>query len=191
MLDDTLNLIGDIEIFIAGGGAIVFAVSYATFFRWRKTAAGRALMYFVLSLVALFILNALGRWTGSDYPFREYIRFGTYSVLVFTIWRLVWVLWQGWRVGKERPLDIPSRQRGKQEKEQQMIWTKAFWKGAAERGIKTFAATSAALLGANGIGLLDVDFAQVGSVAGLATLVSVLIAIGNADFTAGESGKHL
>ena len=71
-----------------------------------------------------------------------------------------------------------------------MIWTRAFWKGAAERGIKTFAATSAALLGANGIGLLEVDFLQVGSVAGLATLVSVLIAIGNADFTAGVDTKQ-
>lgn len=66
-----------------------------------------------------------------------------------------------------------------------MIWTKAFWKGAAERGIKTFAATEAALLSANGLGLLDVDWGQSLSVAGMATLVSLLIAIGNADFTAG------
>lgn len=66
-----------------------------------------------------------------------------------------------------------------------MIWTKAFWKGAAERGIKTFAATLAALLSANGIGVLDVDWAQALSVSGLATVVSLLIAIGNADFTAG------
>lgn len=68
-----------------------------------------------------------------------------------------------------------------------MLWTLAFWKGAAERAVKTFAATLAALLGANGIGVLDVDWGQALSVAGLATLVSFLIAVGNADFTAGAS----
>jgi hypothetical protein len=115
VLDEILNLIGDIEIFVAGAGAIVFAFSYVTFFNWRRTPAGRALMYFVLSLVALFILNALGRWTGSDYPFREWIRFGTYTVLVFTIWHLVWVLWRGWRSGSERPLEIPTRDRKEKE----------------------------------------------------------------------------
>ncbi len=66
-----------------------------------------------------------------------------------------------------------------------MIWTLAFWKGAAERAIKTFAATLAALLSASGIGLLEVDWGQALSVSGLATLVSFLIAVGNASFTAG------
>lgn len=72
-----------------------------------------------------------------------------------------------------------------------MIWTLAFWKGAAERAIKTFAATLAALLSANGIGLLDVDWGQALSVSGLATLVSFLIAVGNADFTAGTDSKGI
>lgn len=120
MLDDTLNLIGDIEIFVAGAGAIVFAVSYAVFFRWRKTSAGRALMYFVLSLVALFMLNALGRWTEGDYPFREYIRVTTYSALVVTVWRLVWVLWRNWRGGSERPLDVVTRKSKEETRENEM-----------------------------------------------------------------------
>lgn len=111
MLDKTLNLIGDIEIFIAGAGAIVFALSYASFFNWRKTQAGKALMYFVLSLVALFILNALGRWTGSEYPLREYVRFAVYTGIVITVWRLVWVLWRNWRRGTSRPLDIETKAR--------------------------------------------------------------------------------
>lgn len=66
-----------------------------------------------------------------------------------------------------------------------MIWTKAFWQGAGERAIKTFAATLAGLLTGDGIGLVDVDWASALSVSGLATLVSFLIAVGNADFTAG------
>lgn len=110
MLDEILNRIGDIEIFIAGAGAIVFAFSYATFFNWRATAPGRALMYFVISLIALFVLNALGRWIGDDYPFRPYIRFAVYSAIAVTVWHLVAVLWRGWRRGDPRPLHIEKRE---------------------------------------------------------------------------------
>ncbi|WP_382307261.1 hypothetical protein [Herbiconiux sp. UC225_62] len=111
MPDEILNLIGDIEIGVAGAGAIVFGISYATFFNWRKTEAGKALMYFVWALIALFVLNALGRWTGSSYPGREIIRPTVYTGLVITVWRLVWVLWRNWRRGADRPLDIESKPR--------------------------------------------------------------------------------
>lgn len=59
------------------------------------------------------------------------------------------------------------------------IWTLAFWKAAAERGIKTFAQTAAALLLANGTGLIDTAWATVASVAGMAALVSLLTSIGS------------
>lgn len=117
MLDHTLNLIGDIEIFVAGAGALVFAVSYMAFFNWRKTQAGRALLYFVLALVALCFVNALGRWMGNDYPFREYVRSGVYTAIVATIWRLVWVLWRNWRRGDPRPLNIEQKPRSKEHHE--------------------------------------------------------------------------
>lgn len=115
MLDHTLNLIGDVEVLVAGAGAIVFAISYMTFFNWRKTQAGRALLYFVLSLCALFILNSLGRWGGDDYPYREWVRSTTYTVLVVAMWRLVWVLWRNWRRGDDRPLDIETKSRTKEQ----------------------------------------------------------------------------
>lgn len=67
-----------------------------------------------------------------------------------------------------------------------MIWTLAFWKGTAERGLKTFAQSLAGLLVANTTGLLDVNWVSVVSVAGLVTLASVLTSIGSADFVAGE-----
>lgn len=96
-----LELIADIEILVAGIGAIVFAISYGVFFDWRRTQAGRSLMYFVLSLVALFLLNALGRWTGGAYFARDFIRIAIYTALVFTMWRLVIVLWLSWhRTGR-------------------------------------------------------------------------------------------
>lgn len=109
------DLISDILILVAGAGAMVFAFSYASFFRWTKTQAGRALMQFVCSLVALFILNALGRWFGPEYPFRTPLRFVVYLSLVYTMWHLVWVLWKNWRAGAERPLELETRARNEKE----------------------------------------------------------------------------
>lgn len=57
------------------------------------------------------------------------------------------------------------------------IFTKAFWYSAAERAIKTAAQTavSVGLVGAAGV--LDVDWTAVGSVSGLAALVSLLTSV--------------
>jgi len=106
-----VDLFSDIEVVIAALGAIVFAVSYAVFFNWRKTAAGRALMYFVVSLILLTVINSLGRWLGPDYWGRIPIRFVVYSAVVFTVWRLVQVLWRNWRNGSSNPLDLQSKDR--------------------------------------------------------------------------------
>lgn len=68
-----------------------------------------------------------------------------------------------------------------------MIWTKAFWRGAAERGVKTFAQTLAAVFVVGTTGLLDVNWVSVLSIAGAAALASVLTSIGSADFVAGPA----
>jgi len=71
------------------------------------------------------------------------------------------------------------------------IFTRAFWMGAAERGIKTTAQSAVAVLTADVTGLLDVDWTTTASVAGLAGLVSVLTSIATADFVAGTGvGRH-
>lgn len=72
------------------------------------------------------------------------------------------------------------------------IWTSSFWAGAADRAIKTFFQTFVAVViagvGADAIGmsagLLDVSWLDALSVAGLATLLSLATAVGNADNTA-------
>lgn len=61
-----------------------------------------------------------------------------------------------------------------------MITTTAFWKGAFERAIKTFAQAEAAILGANGIGLLDAPWGASLSAAGMAALLSVLTSLATA-----------
>lgn len=65
------------------------------------------------------------------------------------------------------------------------MFGKAFWKGAAERAIKTAAQSLLGVLGVGGIGVLDVDWQAATSVALVAALASVLTSISNPDFVAG------
>jgi len=63
-----------------------------------------------------------------------------------------------------------------------MIFLKpSFWTDTAVRAIKTFAQSAVALLSANSIGLLAVDWVNLLSVAGLAAAVSVLTSVASAD----------
>ena len=59
------------------------------------------------------------------------------------------------------------------------MWTLVFWKATAERAVKTFAQTLAALLVADGTDLLNSAWVARLSVAGMAALVSVLTSIGS------------
>ncbi|WP_153925519.1 holin [Lactococcus petauri] len=59
------------------------------------------------------------------------------------------------------------------------MFTKTFWKDTAERAVKTFAQSMAAVLTAGVTGVLDVDWINALSVCLLATLVSVLTSIGS------------
>lgn len=73
--------------------------------------------------------------------------------------------------------------------------TRAFWRGAAERALKTFFQTFVAVLiagvGAEAVGvsagILQADWLTALSVAALATVLSLATSIGNADFTAGQT----
>lgn len=62
------------------------------------------------------------------------------------------------------------------------MFTSFFWRSVVERAVKTFAQGAAALLVGDGLGLLTVDWATVGSVAGLAAVVSVLTSVASAPF---------
>lgn len=59
-----------------------------------------------------------------------------------------------------------------------MLTSKAFWASAGERAIKTIAQTALALLGTDQlISAIDVDWAEVGGVALLAGILSLLTSI--------------
>lgn len=55
--------------------------------------------------------------------------------------------------------------------------SKAFWVDTFDRAVSTFAQAAVAVLTANVTGLLDVDWVQLASVAGLAAGVSVLTSV--------------
>ena len=64
--------------------------------------------------------------------------------------------------------------------------TGSFWAQTIERSVKTFAQAAIALLTGEGLGLLDVNWYNVVSVAGLAAVVSVLTSVGSGPF--GQNG---
>lgn len=74
--------------------------------------------------------------------------------------------------------------------------TREFWAGTAERAIKTFAQALLGVIMGGASGLLDVDWVAALSVAGLATVGSLLTSVATPDFTAGTpaaddyQGKH-
>ncbi|MCX5197235.1 holin [Streptomyces sp. NBC_00249] len=55
--------------------------------------------------------------------------------------------------------------------------TAAFWKSTAERAVRTFAQAVLGAVGADQLGILDVDWGQAASVGGLASVLAVLTAI--------------
>lgn len=57
------------------------------------------------------------------------------------------------------------------------IWTGLFWVDATERAIGTAASGALATIGTGAIGILDVAWPTVGSVAGLAAVVSLLVSL--------------
>jgi hypothetical protein len=71
-----------------------------------------------------------------------------------------------------------------------MLWTSAFWKGLAERALKTWAQALAAYFIVGTTGLLDLDWVTALSVSGAAALASALTSIGNADFVAGPGEQY-
>jgi hypothetical protein len=68
----------------------------------------------------------------------------------------------------------------------QTLFSGAFLLATAERAIRSFAASLASLLTASGAGMLDTDWCEKFSVAGMATLVTVLLAISGGAFGKGD-----
>lgn len=60
------------------------------------------------------------------------------------------------------------------------MFTKKFWKAAGERALKTFCQTAVVTIGAGPVtGVLDLDWAAVGSISALSAVVSLLTSVGS------------
>lgn len=70
------------------------------------------------------------------------------------------------------------------------IWTGDFWRASAERSVKSVAYSALSLIIANGTGLLDTNWIEVLSVAGMAGLISILGSIAS-DAATGGTGPSL
>lgn len=66
------------------------------------------------------------------------------------------------------------------------LTTREFWASTAERMVKTAAQTAIALIGTDQIGILSLDWAQIGSVVGTAVILSLLTSV--AGDTTGKNG---
>jgi len=68
----------------------------------------------------------------------------------------------------------------------QSLFTRAFLYATLERAIRSFAASLASLLTASGAGIIDTDWSEKLSVAGMAALVTILFSIGGGTFGKGD-----
>lgn len=57
------------------------------------------------------------------------------------------------------------------------LTTREFWASTTERAVRTAAQTAIALIGTDQVGLLNLDWAQIGSVVATATVLSILTSI--------------
>lgn len=105
-----VDMIADLVLLGAWLGIIIFVLAYATLFSWRKTAAGKAIMYFTCSLLAVLAVVLAARISGGDYFGRDWIRLGAYSLTCASAWGLVITLARAWRRG-EKPLELRERER--------------------------------------------------------------------------------
>lgn len=90
---EVAKVLGDILINLSLVGVLVFVLSYGVFFRWTSTGAGRSIMAFATSLVALsgvsFAVRLLERT-----PAVEWFRTGAMLFVFLACWGMVIVLWR-------------------------------------------------------------------------------------------------
>lgn len=86
------NVIADIEIIISLVLAIIFTAGYATLFRWRKTSAGRAILYLFTAWIVVSLISFFAVWVSPDYWLRPVWRALGWGFVVFALLNLLYVL---------------------------------------------------------------------------------------------------
>jgi hypothetical protein len=73
----------------------------------------------------------------------------------------------------------------------QSLFSRAFLIATLERAIRSFAASLASLLTASGTGLLETDWGEKFSVAGMASVVTILFAVGGGTIGKGDGPSFI
>ena len=103
-----LNDLADIFILISFVLMVVFTTSYMVFFLWRKTKAGRAILFTFSALLVVTLLSLLSRWIGQDYWMREWFRAIGWFLVTIAVLNLVRVLWWNF-LSNATPLSLETR----------------------------------------------------------------------------------
>jgi hypothetical protein len=111
-----LEMVPNILLVAAALGAVVFAISYAAFFNWKRTPAGRGLMQFVVALIVVFFMAAIGTFVGAhyvdgEYPLKWFVRTAGYGYLVYAMVHLIRVLWANWHEGHNEDSLVEPKKR--------------------------------------------------------------------------------
>lgn len=91
-MKDILLTIGDVVLLTSFPALALFVGFYYVKSSWRTLPVGRSLMYFALSFMLVVLTVSMSLWLGPNYPFREWVRLFSYSLVSVTTWRLFFTL---------------------------------------------------------------------------------------------------
>lgn len=85
-----------VAIVFTAVGALLFVVSYAWTTRgaWRSTAVGMNVMSFTASILVISLLGVVAIILGTDWPYRDAVRTGAWSLIGACIWWRVVILYR-------------------------------------------------------------------------------------------------
>ena len=91
-MKDILLTIGDVVLLTSFPALALFVGFYYVKSSWRTLPVGRSLMYFALSFMLVVLTVSMSLWLGPNYPFREWVRLFSYSLVSVMTWRLFFTL---------------------------------------------------------------------------------------------------
>jgi len=101
-----LSFLSNLSVVLAFIGIVAFAITYIIGSQWRKTAAGRSLLWFVLSLVGVGISWMLTWSLGFDYTGKDYVKLFAYTGVAVSSWRFYIILLRLQKLS--RPINVPQ-----------------------------------------------------------------------------------
>lgn len=114
-LEQVLVIASTVGAYVAAFTTLVIAITYRSFFNYRRTRAGIAFSQFMMALAAVFILATLARLFGPAYPFRSLLTTVVFGWWAVTSVRIFVELIRSWRHGEPRLFDIEPKPRKKEQ----------------------------------------------------------------------------